>query len=533
MTKFGTTRAKAVTSMGLRTFQRRRGNPVILAAACIAMAMGSISCGGGGGTVVVPVSTAGFSISPTTVTFANQALGTTSAADSATLINVGNATLTFSSIQVMGPNAGDFNLTSTCGSSLSASSQCTLSVTFTPSAAGTRTAAVVFTDNATGSPQTVNLTGTGTSAGVGLSATILTFGSQLLGTPTAAQSVTLTNNGNSALSITSLAVTGANPGDFPETTTCGSSVAAGGSCTTSVTFTPTAPGDRTAALTITDSAIGSPQTIILTGTGTNPAVTLTASSLAFGNQNLGTTSLPQSVTLNNTGNATLNIASIVVTGANPGDFTANNTCGSSVAAGGNCTISVTFTPASSGSRTASVAITDNASTSPQLIALAGTGAGTSAVATFSTTSLTFGSQSLSTTSSAQAVTLTNTGNATLTYTPPLPITGANPSDFSENDNCGGSVAAGANCTVNVTFTPSASGTRTASLTLTSNASNSPQMVSLSGMGTSSTVSLIRLNLDLRNSNRWHDEHGPGHPSDQYRKRSFGHHQPGVGGKQPR
>ncbi|MDR3676720.1 MAG: choice-of-anchor D domain-containing protein [Acidobacteriota bacterium] len=348
---------------------------------------------------------------------------------------------------------------------------------------------MVFTDNATGSPQTVNLTGTGTSAGVGLSATILTFGSQLLGTSTAAQSVTLTNNGNSALSITSLAVTGANPGDFPETTTCGSSVAAGGSCTMSVTFTPTAPGDRTAAITITDSAIGSPQAIILTGTGTNPAVSLTASSLAFGNQNLGTTSPAQSVSLNNTGNATLNIASIVVTGANPGDFTANNTCGSSVAAGGNCTVSVTFTPASSGSRTASVAITDNASTSPQLIALAGTGAGTSAVASFSTTSLTFGSQSLSTTSSALAITLTNTGNATLTYTPPLPLTGANPSDFSESDNCGGSLAAGANCTVNVTFTPSASGTRTASLTLTSNASNSPQMVSLSGMGTSSAVSL--------------------------------------------
>src|SRR5208282_4529458 len=116
---------------------------------------------------------------------------------------------------------------------------------------------VVFTDNAAGSPQTVNLTGTGTAAEVGLSATTLTFGSQLLGTSTPAQSVTLTNNGNLTLSIASLAVTGTNPGDFPETTTCGSSLAAGGSCTISVTFTPTAPGSRTATLTVSDSAAGS------------------------------------------------------------------------------------------------------------------------------------------------------------------------------------------------------------------------------------------------------------------------------------
>ena len=167
--------------METRALQRHRGNAVILATACIAMALWSASCGGGGSTAVVPVSTAGFSISSTTVTFGNQAVGTTSAAQTATLINVGNETLTISSIQVTGPNAGDYTLTNTCGSSLAPSAQCTLSVTFTPSAAGTRTASVVFTDNAAGSPQTVNLTGTGTSAGVGLSATTLTFGSQSAG----------------------------------------------------------------------------------------------------------------------------------------------------------------------------------------------------------------------------------------------------------------------------------------------------------------------------------------------------------------
>src|SRR5208282_1478578 len=113
---------------------------------------------------------------------------------------------------------------------------------------------VVFTDNAAGSPQTVNLTGTGAAAGVGLSASTLTFGSQLLGTSTPAQSVTLTNNGTLALSITSIAVTGANAGDFSMTNTCGSSIAAGANCAISVTFTPAAAGSRNATITIIDNA---------------------------------------------------------------------------------------------------------------------------------------------------------------------------------------------------------------------------------------------------------------------------------------
>ena len=361
--------------METRALQLYRGKVVVIATTCMAMALWLTACGGGGGTAVVPVSTAGFSVSSTTVNFGNQAVGTTSAVQSATLINVGTATLTFSSIEVSGPNAGDYILTSTCGTSLAPQAQCTLSVTFTPSAAGARTAAVVFTDNASGSPQSVNLTGTGASPGVGLSASTLTFGSQLVGTSTSAQTVTLTNNGNAALSITSITVSGANPGDFPETNTCGNSVAAGAGCSISVTFTPAAVGSRAATVNISDSAAGSPQTVTLTGTGTNPTVSLSANSLTFASQNLGTTSSAQSVTLINTGNAALNIASISVIGTNPGDFSATNTCGASVGAGSNCTISVTFTPASSGTFSASVAITDNASGGPQMIALLGTGGG--------------------------------------------------------------------------------------------------------------------------------------------------------------
>jgi hypothetical protein len=176
------------------------------------------------------------------------------------------------------------------------------------------------------------------------------------------------------LSITSIAVTGTNAGDFAQTNTCGSSVAAAANCTISVTFTPSASGTRTASLSITDNASGSPQTVSPTGTGNGPLASLSATSLSFGNQPYDATSTAQTVTLSNTGNATLSITSIAVTGTNASDFAQTNTCGSSVAAGANCAIAVIFTPSALGTRAASLSVTDNASGSPQTVPLSGTGA---------------------------------------------------------------------------------------------------------------------------------------------------------------
>ena len=181
------------------------------------------------------------------------------------------------------------------------------------------------------------------------------------------------NVGNGALSISGLAVSGANSSDFAQTNNCGSSLAAGAKCTISATFKPTATGTRTAAVTLTDNATGSPQTVSLTGTGTAAIASLSPSSLTFGNDPVGTTSSSQVVTLNNTGNAALNITSIAFTGANATDFTQVDTCGASVAAGGNCTIAILFTPSATGTRVASLGITDNASGSPQPVSLSGTG----------------------------------------------------------------------------------------------------------------------------------------------------------------
>jgi hypothetical protein len=218
-----------------------------------------------------------------------------------------------------------------------------------------------------------------TSAVVSLSPSSLTFSSQAVGAASASQTITLNNSGNAALSITSIAVIGTNGSDFAQTNTCGSSVAAGNSCTIGVTFKPTATGTRTAAVTLTDNATGSPQSVSLSGTGAGTAgsaatgVSLSFSSLNFGNEPVSVISSSQVVTLTNTSGTALSITSIGFNGGNAADFTQVNTCGASLAAGGSCTIAILFTPSAIGARGTSLVITDNASGSPQSVSLSGTG----------------------------------------------------------------------------------------------------------------------------------------------------------------
>src|SRR5207249_2691745 len=267
-----------------------------------------------------------------------------------TFSNTSNGTVSISSIAFSGGASGDFAETNNCGGSVAAGSSCTINVTFTPSATGTRSSQLAITDNASGSPQQVSVSGTGTAPGVQLSPTSLNFGNQAVNTTGAPQTVTLTNSGSSALTISSISITGTNSGDFAQTNNCPltpSTLAASSSCTINVTFTPTATAAHTASATCTESASRSPQTVSLSGTGTASAATLTPSSVPFGNQPVSTTSAPQTVTLSNTGTAPLTISSIALGGTNPGDFGQTNNCPltpSTLAASSSCTINVTFTP---------------------------------------------------------------------------------------------------------------------------------------------------------------------------------------------
>ncbi len=261
----------------------------------------------------------------------------------------------------------------------------------------------------------------------------LTYASTTVGTTSAAQNVTLTNTGTAAMTISKIGFAGTSPGDYTETSTCPvspSTLAAGSSCIVSVSFAPTAAGTRTANLAITDDAPASPQTVALTGTGAagTSTVTLTPTSLTFASQAVGTTSASQSSTLRNTGTGALTIASIAMAGTNGGDYAQTNTCPispSTLAVNATCTISVTFRPTATGSRTANVAVTDNASGSPQRLTLTGTGVTAAPAVSFSPTSLGFGSRAVGTSSAAQMVTVTNSGNAALAITA-IGLGGANP-----------------------------------------------------------------------------------------------------------
>jgi len=201
------------------------------------------------------------SLSATKLTYTTQLVGTTSAAQEVTLSNKGTAELLISSIAA----TGDFSQTNSCGTGIQPGANCTISVTFTPTAGGTRTGSVTVKDDGGSGTQTISLTGTGTV--VQLSPTSLSFGSVKVGTKSAAKTVTLTNKGTTSLSITSIKVTGTNPGDFPTTNTCGTGIGAGASCTISVSLKPTATGARSASVSVTDNGGGSPQTVKLSGTG--------------------------------------------------------------------------------------------------------------------------------------------------------------------------------------------------------------------------------------------------------------------------
>jgi hypothetical protein len=177
------------------------------------------------------------------------------------LTNSGPVTLNISSIVA----SGDFVQQNDCGSSVPAGESCTIKVAFKPSAKGVRTGTVTITDDAADSPQTIGLTGIGTV--VQLSPSGLDFGHQPVGTTSDPQTATITNVGSEDLHIFGIGLGGTNFGDFAETTTCGSRLAPGGSCTIDVTFTPGARGDRHASLKIVDDGGASPQAVPLRGTG--------------------------------------------------------------------------------------------------------------------------------------------------------------------------------------------------------------------------------------------------------------------------
>jgi len=199
-------------------------------------------------------------VSPNSLSFGNEAVGTTSPAKTVTLDNTSTDTLDISSITP----SGDFTISAnTCGATLAEKKSCKVSITFTPMALGTLTGTLTFTDNAANSPQTVPLSGRGVEPAT-LTPASAVYAKQKVGTTSAAKTFTLTNN--QPVDLTGIAIS--TTGNFAvSATTCEASLNAKAKCKISVTFSPTETGTQTGQLIVQDSASNNPQTSNLTGTG--------------------------------------------------------------------------------------------------------------------------------------------------------------------------------------------------------------------------------------------------------------------------
>ena len=199
--------------------------------------------------------------SSTNLIFGDQLVGTVSSPQTVKLTNTGDLDLVLSSVVT----TGSFIQTNKCGGSLAPLASCAVQVSYNATAEGTQTGATTFTDNALGNPQAISLQGQGTV--VKIAPPSLNFGSVPVGTTSPAQTVKVSNTSSGAVALYGVSISGANAGDFAETTTCVYGLRPKTACTVSVTFTPTATGSRSATLNISDSGGGSPQTASLTGTG--------------------------------------------------------------------------------------------------------------------------------------------------------------------------------------------------------------------------------------------------------------------------
>lgn len=444
---------------------------------------------------LVGVGTPTATAAPTTLSFAATSVGSTSAAQTVTLSNGGSASLSIASIA--SSNAAFVVTGGTCaaGGSVAVGSSCTVSMAFRPGAAGAASGSLTFTHNASPTSTTVALSGSGvalTPAGA-VSPASLSF-TQVVGSTSAAQTVTVSNSGTAALVLSSLSFSGAQASEFAigagSTCAAGTSVAPGSSCSVSISFTPAATGSRTATLAIANNGSAT-LSVSLAGTGSSvpvPVIALNQNALTFTSQALGSSSVVQTVTVSNTGAAALQLSSITLGGTNAGDFALAGNCaaGASIAAGGSCSLGVSFAPTALGTRTASFTIGSNASNGSASIGLTGSAVAAPAPAvTLSPSLIDFGSVTVGS-SVSRAVTLTNSGTASLG----LSGVSASGSGFSVTSNCGASVAAGASCTLTVSFAPPGTATSSGALTISSNATGSPHQLSLSGTGSAAPLPVL-------------------------------------------
>ena len=426
--------------------------------------------------------------SPSSLDFGLLNVGTVGSPQKLQVLNTGGAPVTFSGLSITGTNAADFTLTADPCADLAFAQACSISLLFSPGAAGPRTATLKITDTATGSPQAVTLTGLGQPAGESLSLPpAIDLGSTLKGSPVSA-TISPVNTGTSAVTFTSVSLSGANAADFVIGQNSCAQVAALASCSIQVWFNPAAAGGRTANLVFADDATGSPQTVVLNGAGILPAATLVVPPAVTFPATVVGSSNSQSATVFNAGTVSVALSNAAISGTNAADFSITSNPCVKVAAYASCAIQIQFVPGGAGARTALLTLTSNSTGSPQSITLAGVGQAVTATLVIPQ-EITFPSTTQGATSSV-SFSISNIGNQPVTISS-LTLGGANAQNFIVRSWCP-LIAAGASCTIQVSYTPSGAQIgASATLVFTDNAAGSPQTTQLTANapGAVETVSL--------------------------------------------
>lgn len=393
-----------------------------------------------------------------------QSLTVTNAGTS--VVNIAQATMTGAAFTVV---------SGTPSGSIQVGQSVTVQIQFAPTASGATSGALTVVSDASNSPLTISLSGTGAQAGLSVSPATLNFGNMTVG-QTASQNVRLTNTGNSNVVINMANVSGSAFGiaglALPTT------LPAGQSMSFSAQFAPTAAGATTGSISFTDNAPNSPQTLTLAGTGVVTSSTLGASpaSVSFGTVAVGSNS-QQTVTLTNSGNASATISAIASTGT--GFSVTGLTAPVTLAASQAITFVAQFAPTTSGSASGSVTITSSANNSSLSIPVSG--AGVQGSLTANPANVSFGNVVVGA-SGTSSITLTNAGSASISITqanasgPGFSISGlATPT----------TLGAGQTTSFAAKFTPTSAVTSTGTISIVSNLPSSPLVIGLTGAGIAS------------------------------------------------
>ncbi|MFN8595649.1 MAG: choice-of-anchor D domain-containing protein [Anaerolineae bacterium] len=421
-------------------------------------------------------------VSPASLNFGSQSISAgATASQIISVTNTGTLDLTGISVGLTGTDADQFTITSdTAEPWLTPTAVRTVHIAFDPSTVGAKSATLHVVTDAGTRDVVLNGTGTGYSE-ITIAPSSLSFGSQSISAgATADQSVFITSTGNLPLTGISVSLIGTNYGEFAVTAdTAETTLAPGAVRTVTVAFDPTTVSAKTAILRIASDS--GTRDIALSGTSTGYSqLTVSPLSLSFGNQLLSAgQTAAQTINITNTGNITLTISGVIVTGTDSLQFIKTSDSGqTTLGPGANRTVQIAFDPSTLGAKTASLSITtDNGSGS---VTLSGTGTGVSQLSV-SPTSLSFGSRLVPGGPTAeQAVNISNSGDANLSVTS-VTLTGADSSQFIvKSDTAQSTVAPGATRLVKITFDPSTVGAKTAALHIITD--NGTQDVALSGTG---------------------------------------------------